>query len=280
MGKDFRLPLDFDSVAPETLDVFDWVLVTSAPYRSQPPDNLRLVEATDSYELWKREGRTQLNERVFGEEARPGKVLGCRARDLAIAGKRQNAIEATIFQPPPVIGKRFSWDPGNKLAPGASARQTLDLPPGSWELSMQYQSPLVDLTVGAAGEEFEVPAAMDGAIPFRLGEGPFWPVGEIQASGGPVEITVRADEVSGFQDLIGVGREAAVGNIVATQTDPYTTIPFADACGEYVDHYTIDPRALDPGVISHRRQIARLALEGRYRPQESQDEKKQKGRTQ
>ena len=41
------------------------------------------------------------------------------------------------------------------------------------------------------------------------------------------------------------------------------------------------PRALDPGVISHRRQVARLALEGRYRPQSSEDRlKKQKGRTQ
>jgi hypothetical protein len=218
--------------------------------------------------------------RVFGEEARPGKVLGCRAKDLAIAGKRGNALQATIFAPPPVIGKRFSWDPGNKLAPGESAAQTLQLPPGEWALSMQYQSPVVDLTVESAGEEFEIPAAMDGAIPFRLGEGPFWPVGEITSEGGPVEITVRAADASGFQDLIGVGREAAIGNIVATQAERREVIPFDDACGEYVDHYTIDPRALDEGVISHRRQIARLALEGRYRPQSSEDrEKKQKGRT-
>lgn len=280
-GKDFRLPLDFDSVAPETLDVFDWVLVTSARYRSEPPANLRLIEATDSYELWKREGQTPANVRVFGEEARPGKVLGCRAKDLAIAGKREPALEAAIFAPPPVIGKRFSWDPGSKLAPGESAVQTLSLPPGDWALSMQYQSPVVDLTVEAAGEEFEIPAAMDGAIPFRLGEGPFWPVGEINSGGGPIEITVRADDVSAFQELIGVGREAAIGNIVATQAEQREVIPFAQACGEYVDHYTVDPGALNPDVISARRQIARLALEGRYRPQSSEDRlEKQQGRTQ
>jgi len=278
-GKDFRLPLDFDSVAPETLDVFEWVLVTSAPYRSEPPENLRLVEATDSYELWKRAGPTPLNERVFGEEARPGKVLGCRARDLAIAGKRQNALRATIFDPPPVIGKRFSWEPASKLSPGESATQTLRLPPGRWELSMQYQSPIVDLTVEAAGEIFEVPAAMDGAIPFRLGEGPFWPVGEVTTDGSGTEITARPDDVSTLQGLLGVDREAAVGNIVATQTDPYRTIDFSQACGAYIDHYTITPAALDEGVITHRRKLARLALEGHYNPQTAQDRPKQKGRT-
>jgi hypothetical protein len=206
-------------------------------------------------------------------------VLGCGAEDLKIAGKRQNALQATIFRPPPVIGKRFSWEPDNKLEPGESATQTLTLPPGRWNLSMQYQSPIVGLTVDVANESFAVPAAMDGAIPFRLGEGPFWPVGEITSGGGGTEITVSADDVSTFQDLIGVGREAAIGNIVATQANPYETIPFAEACGAYVDHYTITPAALDDGVITHRRKLARLALEGQYRPKVTQDEPKQKGRT-
>ena len=279
-GKDYRLPLDFDSVAPETLDVFDWVLVTSAPYRSEPPENLTLVEESDSYQLWKREGETPPDERVFGEEARPGKVLGCRERDLAIAGKRQNAVTATIFDPPPVIGKRFSWEPDNKLAPGESATQTLNLPAGQWGLSIQYQSPVVGLEVEAAGDSFEVPAAMDGAIPFRLGEGPFWPVGEITSGGGEVEFTVRAKDVSALQGLLGVGRDAAVGNIVATQTDPYRTIPFSEACGDYIDHYTVRPEALDEGVIAQRRKLARQALEGRYFPEEEEDTgPKEKGRT-
>jgi hypothetical protein len=281
-GKDFRLPLDFDSVAPETLDVFDWVLVTSAPYRSQPPKNLRLVESTDSYELWKRVGPSQLNERVFGEEARPGKVLNCTPHDIKVGAKRQFALTATVFDPPPVIGKRFSWKPSGELGPGDSATQTLNLPAGDWDLSMQYQSPVVGLSVDAAGESFDVPAAMDGAIPFRFGEGPFWPVGQISSSGGPVEITARVDDLSTFQDLIGVNRKAAIGNIVATQTDPYRTIPFAAApgppCGDYVDSYTIDPRRITKGVVKHRRLFAQAALSGHYQPKDLSDEEKQPGR--
>ncbi len=271
-GKDFRLPLDFDSVAPETLDVFKWVLVTRAPYRSEPPKNLRLVESTDSYELWKRVGPSQVNERVFGEEARPGKVLKCTPHDIKIGSRRRVAQTATIFDPPPVIGKRFSWGPSGDLAPGESATQTLQLPAGEWDLSMQYQSPVVGLSVDAAGESFDLPAAMDGAIPFRLGQGPFWPVGQISSSGDPVEITVSIDDLSTFQSLIGVNRKAAIGNIVATHTAPYRTITFAPApgppCGDYVDSYTVDPAFVKPEEIERLRQSAENALSGHYQPKD------------
>jgi hypothetical protein len=268
-GKDYRLPLDFDSVDPETLDQFRWVLATRAPYRSQPPPNLRLVEQTRSYELWERVGPTPVDERVFGEEARPGKVLGCTRKDLAIGVKREVATKATIFDPRPVIGKRYAWRPDNELGGGESATLTLKLPPGRWELSMQYQSPVVALTVEAGGHSFDVPAAMDGAIPFRLGQGPFWPVGEVTSSGGPVPITVRADDLSAFQRLIGVSRKGAIGNIAATQANPYRTIPFSQACGKYVDHYKVRRRVLKRKHIERLREIAHAALDGHYQPKTS-----------
>jgi hypothetical protein len=124
--------------------------------------------------------------------------------------------------------------------------------------------------VEAGGESFELPAAMDGAIPFRLGEGPFWPVGEVTSTGGGTEITVRAEDLSTFQELIGVGREAAIGNVVATRTDPYETIPFADACGAYVDHYAVPLGVVmtDPTQVEDRRRIARFALTGHYQPKD------------
>jgi hypothetical protein len=274
-GKDYRLPLDFDSVWPETLDVFKWVLATRAPYRSRPPPNLKLVEQTDSYELYKRVGPTPLNQRVFGEEARPGKVLRCRAADLKIAGKRQLGRVATIFAPAPVIGKRRSWAPTNGLSPGQSATQELTLPPGNWELSIQYQSPVVGLTVRAAGESFPLPAAMDGAIPFRLGQGPFWRVGEISSDGGPVQIEVGADGLSTLQKLLGVGRRAAIGNVVATRTDPHREIPFRRACGTYVDHYTVDPAVVRAKAkhVARLRQISEGALNGHFVPEENTSKK-------
>ena len=267
-GKDFRLPLDFDSIAPETLDVVPWVLTPRAPYRSEPPPNLELVESTDSYELWKRTGPTPVNTRVFGEEARPGKVLNCTARDFQIGKRRKVATHVTVFRPPPVIGKRLAWEGSNQIAPGGEASQSLDLPPGRWLLSIQYQSPIVDLQLEANGDSIELPAAMDGAIPFRFGQGPFWPAGEITSRGGPVEITVRADDSSGLQSLLGVGRKAFLGNIVATRPDPYVIRrPFTAACGDYVDHFWVRKSVVNPKHERKLRAQAQLALTGRFQPE-------------
>jgi hypothetical protein len=280
-GKDFRLPLDFDSVAPETLDYFRWVLVTGAAYRSEPPPNLELVETTDSYELWERVGPTSLNTRVFGEEARPGKVLRCRAPDLEVAQRRKIAANATLIVPAPVIGKRNEWDQSNELAAGESATQTLRLPAGRWLLSLQYQSPVKGLTVEADGESFEVPGAMDGAITFRRAQGPFWPVGELDSAGGPVDITVRVNGLSAVQRLLGVDGEAAIGNIVATRPEPYRGIPFGRACGRYVDHYVIRPQSLSDRErrISERvGELTEIALTGRYRPKTPQQIAEQRRR--
>ena len=267
-GKDFRLPLDFDSIAPATLDVVTWVLTTKAAYRSEPPPNLELVESTDSYELWQRTGPTPFNTRVFGEEARPGKVLKCSAEDLQIARRRRVATKATVFEPTPVIGKRRDWEPSNNLRPGDSVSQTLELPPGDWQLSLQYQSPIGGLKLEVKGQTLELPAAMDGAIPYRFGEGPFWPVGKVQSDGAPLELTVRAEDASTLQKLLGVDRAAFVGNVVATRIDPYVTVPFSRACGEYVDHFWVpkDKVLKKPGRIYGARRAAAEALTGHYQP--------------
>ena len=183
-----------------------------------------------------------------------------------------------------MIGKRYQWKPTGELDPGESATQALDLPPGEWDLSIQYQSPVVGIRIEAAGGEFELPAAMDGAIPFRFGQGPFWPVGQISSDGGPVELIVRADELSTFQDLIGVHRDASIGNIVATRTDPYKTIPFAPApgppCGDYVDSYLVDPAVVKPDEIERLRRSAEKALSGHYQPKDKPENLKHPGRSQ
>ncbi|MSO41314.1 MAG: hypothetical protein EXQ70_05365 [Solirubrobacterales bacterium] len=241
-GKSYRLPLDFDSVDYSVLDAFPWVLTTRARYRSAPPSSLELYRSTPSYELWRRVGPAAINTRVFGEEARPGKVLNCGKEDIATGEKRELATTATIISPPPAIGKREDWDPSGTLAPGGSASQALELKPGTWELSLQYQSPLVGIRVKAPGLDIRLPSAMDGAIPFRFGQGPFWPAGRVEVrKGGLVRITAEADGVSGIPSLLGVDPRASIGNIVAVQPGTWRRVPFRDACGEYVDHYRVPP---------------------------------------
>lgn len=236
--KDFRLPVDFDTVDSGVLDAFQWVLSTSAEYRSRRPPNLELVDETAAYELWRRTGPTPPNVRVFGEEARPGKVLGCTEEDIAqSAGKRNRASEALIIDPPPVIGKRGDWSPDRRLIPGESATQTLRLPRGTWNLSLQYHSPLNPVVLSAPGYREVLSPAMDGATPFRLGEGPFWKAGRIETEGGPVQFTVEIEGASFLQGLLGADREAAIGNLVATKSDAWKRVPFAQACNRYVDHY-------------------------------------------
>ncbi|HET8974981.1 MAG TPA: hypothetical protein VFN15_00005, partial [Solirubrobacterales bacterium] len=153
-----------------------------------------------------------------------------------------------ITWPRPVIAKRLYWEPSKKLAPGESASQSIVLPEGKWDLSFQYQSEIVPLDVDVGGETFEIPPGVEGAIPFRGAQGPFWPVGEIQSPGGEVEITVSAHEISGLQKLLGVDAQAEIGNIVATRLSDIRTQDFKQACGYYLDHYyTGEPGALKGG---------------------------------
>ena len=51
-GKEFRLPVDFDSAYARDLDDFDYVVTTDAEYQSGAPPNFEEVQRTDSYVLW------------------------------------------------------------------------------------------------------------------------------------------------------------------------------------------------------------------------------------
>ncbi|MGZ5356696.1 MAG: hypothetical protein ACXWE8_10095 [Solirubrobacterales bacterium] len=246
-GKGQRLPVDFDSVFGKQLNDFDYAITTRADYQSAPPPNFEPVRETESYVLWKRNGLTPFVG-VLAEEARPGRIFRCGRKKYKRLLEREGVA---IVWPRPVIAKRLYWEPDLTLAPGESASQSVELPEGKWDLSMQYQSEVVPLTVEAGGESFEIPPGVEGAIPFRGAQGPFWPVGEIQSEGGKVEITVTAGEISGVQKLLGVDAEAEIGNIAATRLSEISIREFKEACGLYLDHYyTGEPGALiaDPGV--------------------------------
>jgi hypothetical protein len=232
-GKGQRLPVDFDSVFAKQLNDFDYAVTTRADYQSAPPPNFDPVMETDSYVLWKRTGDSPFVG-VLAEEARPGRVFRCsNPKYKEILGREGIAIT----WPRPVIAKRLYWEPDGNLAPGDSASQSIVLPEGKWDLSIQYQTEAVPLNVDVGGETFEVKPGVEGAIPFRGAQGPFWRVGEIQAPGGQVEITVTAGELDWFQKLLGVDAEAEVGNVVATRLSDIRTLEFKQACGLYLDHY-------------------------------------------
>ena len=124
----------------------------------------------------------------------------------------------------------------NNLAPGETASQRIVLPAGRWELSLQYVSPVTGLTVKAPGLNVHLPAGVDAAIPYRPDQGPYWPVGTITSQGGPVTVSVTADDVNWFQSLIGVDAPAVIGNLTAVNPDGFKVLPTAAACGLFVDH--------------------------------------------
>jgi hypothetical protein len=130
--------------------------------------------------------------------------------------------------------KQASLD--NNLAPGETATQTVGMPAGHWEVSLQYVSPVTGVTVRAPGFSAHLPAGVDAAIPYRPDQGPYWPVGEITTDGKPVTFTVTADHVNWFQSLLGVDAPAVLGNLTAVNPDGFMPVPNAQACGLFVDH--------------------------------------------
>jgi hypothetical protein len=235
-AKTQRLPIDFDSVPDEVLNQFPYAVTTSAVYQSQAPPGWTEVASNQSYRLWKRTGTTP-RVAMLAEEARPGRLFRCKNpkfRKILAGGG------VALVWPRPVIAKRLYWQRAgkadNQAKPGEEVSQSIVLPPGPWQVSLQYVSPVTGVTVRAPGLDVHLPAGMDAAIPYRPDQGPYWPVGELNSEGGPVTISIRADDIDGRQKLLGVDAPAVIGNLTAVQTTGFETMPTASACGRYVDH--------------------------------------------
>jgi len=232
--KDFRLPVDWDSVTNRTSNLFPFAVTTGAAYQSKPPPGWKLAQETDSYRLWDRTGETVPPIAILYEEARPGRVFRCRRPKLAafldIGG------EAAVVWPRPVIAKRLFWEPTSNLEPGEEASQQIKLPPGTWDLSLQYSSPVTGVEIEAPGLTAELPPGMEGIVPFRPEEGPYWEVGRITSSGGPITVTARAGGISGLQKALGVDAPANIGNLTAVATQGVRAQPVRSSCYAYVDH--------------------------------------------
>jgi hypothetical protein len=229
-------PIDFDSFSRGTLDRFPYVITSRAAWNSQAPPNFKRVAATPSYLLWKRTGPTPTHRHVLLEGTEAGALAGCASPEIRVL--LANPGRASLF-PGAAIGPKSAWDGGSILGTGAETSQSLRLPAGSWDLSLQYFAPF-DLTLSAPGFGKTLKAALDGQRPntISLGNsGQFWPAGRYQSKGGSTRFTVRTADASWLQNLTGYDGRAYLGELVAVPARPRRSVPLAQACDSWIDWY-------------------------------------------
>jgi hypothetical protein len=232
-------PIDFDSFSRGTLDRVPYVITGRAAWNSQAPPNFKRIATTDSYVLWERTGPTPENRHVLLEGTEAGAPAGCAAPEVRIL--LANPGRAGLF-PDAVIGHKDDWDESSILETGEEASQTLRLPAGSWNLSLQYFSPF-DLTLSAPGFSEELKAALDGQRPntISLGNnGQYWPAGRFESDGGKTRDTIETAGDNALQSLTGYDGKAYLGALVAVPAEPHRTVPLSQACNGWIDWYEAD----------------------------------------
>jgi hypothetical protein len=229
-------PIDFDSFSHGTLENFRYVVTSRAAWNSQAPANFKRVAATASYVLWKRTGPTPEDRHVLLEGTEAGAFAGCASPEIRIL--LANPGRAGLF-PGAMIGSKGAWDEGSVLGTGAETSQTLSLPAGAWNLSIQYFSPF-DLTLSAPGFSRPLAAALDGQRPntISLGNnGEYWPAGRYESKGGKTTFTITSAGAGALQSLSGYDGKAYVGELVAVPAQPHKTVPLSQACNQWIDWY-------------------------------------------
>ncbi|HEV2790855.1 MAG TPA: hypothetical protein VGV69_06110, partial [Solirubrobacterales bacterium] len=230
-------PIDFDSFSKGTLDRFPYVITSRAAWNSQAPANFKRVAETASYVLWKQTGPRSEERHVLLEGTEAGAFAGCDAPEIRILLGEPG--RAALF-PDVAIGQKGDWDHGSVLETGAETSQSLRLPAGAWNLSLQYFSPF-DLTLSAPGFSEPLKAALDGQRPntISLGNnGQFWPAGRYESKGGKVRFTIATEKASTLQSLTGYDGKAYLGELVAVPAEPHRVVPRAQACDRWVDWYS------------------------------------------
>ncbi len=195
---DVGAKFDFDSVTATTLERFRYVLTTRAAYASGPPPGYRPVAETASYTLWERGGRVT-GRRPGEDDAAPGRIAGCDGEPA----------ETVAFAREPVVAEGWSE---STVRSGEVSTITLELPAGSWELSLQYDS-TTPLTLSAPGFEHTLPGNLD----YR-GTAPFWAAGTIEVDEAePVEAEATVDDPPFAGRLFGARSVAHLGALAATR---------------------------------------------------------------
>ena len=223
---DDNAALDFDSVTPETLDRYEFVVTTRTAFASRPPRNFARVRQTPSYEVFARRGRTPPNTLLGGEDGTPGATLDCagNAPDRRLAAGAGEALvrpKPVVVQGPPGMGAGFT----------VAARLALPSA-GRWELSLQYASPQRITVSTDTGTGWRLVPNLD-----RLG--PFWRVGELRTSGPRTLRLALHLERAAPSILTADSQYAQLGKIAAVRTDVADrSVALREACGRYVDRYS------------------------------------------
>ena len=224
-------PADFDTFSIQTLNDFDYVVATRSTYASVPPANWHPVAATRFYQVWARTGVTPPYAVPPGVGSAPGQLVNCSTPTGEAL--RRTPGTALVTAPPVVLdgsdwqGAAFAHLPGaTAVAAGMVVGQQVTLPPGRWQLSLQYTS-ATSLTVRMRGLSSELPAALEH-------QGPYWPVGDVTSTGSPLSVRVTAHA----PPPLATSRSAFIGNIAFVRVDaPPRKVPLRAACGKYVDWY-------------------------------------------
>jgi hypothetical protein len=229
-------PIDFDSFNHGTLERFPYVITSRAAWNSQAPPNYRRIAETPDYVLWEKQDQVPEQRHVLLEGTEAGAAAGCASPEVRILLREPG--RASLF-PGAVIGPKAAWSDGSILGTGESTSQELELPAGSWNLSIQYFSPF-GLTLSAPGFSEPLIAALDGQRPntISLGNnGQYWPAGKFQSKGGETTFTVTTAAASNLQSLTGYDGKAYLGELVAVPAEPHRTVPLAAACNGWIDWY-------------------------------------------
>jgi hypothetical protein len=229
-------PIDFDSFNHGTLERFPYVITSRAAWNSQAPPNFKRIAETDDYVLWEKQGDVPEQRHVLLEGTEAGALAGCGAPEIRVLLGEPG--RASLF-PGAVIGPKAAWSEGSVLGSGESTSQSLTLPAGTWNLSIQYFSPF-DLTLSAPGFSEPLIAALDGQRPntISLGNnGQYWPAGKFESDGGATEFTLTSADASGLQSLSGYDGTAYVGELVAVPAEPHRIVPLSQACNGWIDWY-------------------------------------------
>ena len=230
-------PIDFDSFSSGTLDRVPYVITGRAAWNSQAPANFERIAVTPSFVLWKRTGPSPGDRHVLLEGTEAAAKAGCAAPEVRLL--LADGGRASLF-PDAVVGQKDEWVEDSVLGIGEeSASQALELPAGTWNLSLQYFSP-VDLTLSAPGFREPLKAALDGQRPntISLGNnGQFWPAGRYRSDGGSTRFTVATPDPSALQKLTGYDGRAYLGELVAVPDRPHRVVPLVAACNGWIDWY-------------------------------------------
>lgn len=235
---DLNAKFDWDNVPPFVMNKFKWVVTTSAAMQSQAPPGFTARLRTGDFILWHRD-RPVGQRRTLYEPINPGAPLDCNNPEQAPITKVRGT--ATVFTVQPVIGK--VWNPSPALTQTKPAHMRLYLTPGHWDLSLQYAStqPL-HVTANGPGLASPFSTELRTNLLFR-GPSPYYPVGSIDVRrAGTAIFSVDVGDPPLIGRLLRTESKAYLAGLAATRSDPAReTIPLSQACGRYVDWYTVAP---------------------------------------